>query len=349
MDKKYGRITGWGAYTPQKIVTNFDLEKIVDTSNEWIVKRTGIHERRIVADHETTATMSVIAAEAALAEANISPHDIDLIIVATTTPDHLAPSIASQVQHMIGATNTPAFTLMTGCTGFVYGLNTAQQFVANGTYQTILVVGAELLSRFVDWSDRATCVLFGDGAGAVVIEASDIQSGVLGFDMGSDGSLAKSIIVPGIGSANPPTPASLEAGQQYIQMNGREVFKFATRVVGKSCARALSQAHMTLDDIDWIVPHQANLRIIQAAARDMAVPLDKFIISIQKYGNTSAASIPIAVVDAIKEGRIRSGDTLLLASFGSGLTWASAVVQLSGQPLTFDPTEGQPNFEKVAA
>ena len=332
MEKKYGRIIGYGSYVPEKVVTNFDLEKMVDTTNEWIVQRTGIHTRHVVAPEETTSTMSTMAANRAIENAGISPEDIDLIILATSTPDYLAPSVASQVQHAVGAF-APAFTLMTGCTGFVYGINIAQQFIDTGVYKTILLIGAELLSRFVDWTDRATCVLFGDGAGAVVIQASDKPSGVLGFDMGSDGTKADAIIMPGGGSAEPLTPESIADGKNSLKMNGREVFKFATRVVRPSCQRALDQAGMTLDEIDWIIPHQANLRIIQAASRDMKVPLDKFIITVDKYANTSAASIPIALVDALESGKIKPTDTILLASFGAGLTWASAVVQLVPQPI----------------
>ena len=330
MDKKYGRITGWGSYVPEKVLTNFDLEEIVDTTNEWIVRRTGIHERHIAEIEETTATMSTIAAKRALESAQITPEEIDLIIISTSTPDYLAPSVASQVQHMVGA-NAPAFTMMTGCTGFVYGINTAQQFIQSGAYKTILLVGAELLSRYIDWADRSSCVLFGDGAGAVIIEASAEPAGVLGFDMGSDGSKAEAIIMQGGGSAEPMTAESIKAGRNYVRMNGREVFKFATRVIGPSCQRALAHANMTLDEIDWIIPHQANLRIIQSAARDMGVPLDKFIISIDKYANTSAASIPMALVDGINSGKVKPTDTLLFASFGAGLTWASAVVQLVPQ------------------
>ncbi|MEM7333652.1 MAG: beta-ketoacyl-ACP synthase III [Chloroflexota bacterium] len=330
MEKKYGRIVGWGSYVPEKILTNYDLEKVIDTTHEWIVQRTGIHERRVVAPEETTATMSTNAANRAIESAGILAEDIDLIILATSTPDYLAPSVASQVQFMIGA-DAPAFTLMTGCTGFVYGINIAQQFIETGVYKTILLIGAELLSRFVDWNDRGTCVLFGDGAGAVIIQASHQPSGVLGFDMGSDGTNSDAIIRPGGGSARPLTAESMAAGEQYLKMNGREVFKFATRVVGPSCQRALAQTSLTLDEIDWIVPHQANLRIIQSAARSMGVPLEKFIVTVDRFANTSAASIPIAFVDGLSSGKIKPTDTILLASFGAGLTWASAVVQLVPQ------------------
>lgn len=328
MSRQYGRITGWGAYVPQRVITNFDLEKMVETSNEWIVRRTGICERHVVADHETTATMSVAAGRQALQQAGLQPQAIDLLIVATSTPDHLTPPVSSQVQHMLGLT-APAFVLVTGCTGFVYALSTAQQFIQSGSYQTVMVIGAELLSRHVDWTDRSMCVLFGDAAGAVILQASPQPCGLLGFDLGSDGSGAQHLIAPACGTAEPVNAETFVNGRQFIRMNGREVFRFATRVIGPSCQRALGRAGLTLDDIDWIVPHQANLRIIQAAARDMNVPLERFLINIHKYANTSAASIPLALTEGLAEGRVQPGDTLLLASFGAGLTWATAVVQLA--------------------
>lgn len=329
MQKRYGRITGWGAYLPENIVTNFDLEKRLDTSHEWIVQRTGIHQRHIAAPHETNATMSVEAARRALHRAQLSASELDLIIVATTTGDHLTPAVSSQVQHMLGATDVPAFVLANGCTGFLYALNTAQQFISSGAYDSILVIGAELLSRFIDWEDRNTCVLFGDAAGAFVMQASPKPCGVLGFDMGSDGSGSQLIIAQAAGSAEPVNATTFAEGRQYIQMNGREVFKFATRILGKTSQRALARAGNTLADIDCIVPHQANLRIIQAAARSMALPMEKFLVKVHKYANTSAASIPVAICDGLDAGEIQLDDRLLLVSFGSGLTWASTVLQMA--------------------
>ncbi|RMG98414.1 MAG: ketoacyl-ACP synthase III [Chloroflexi bacterium] len=329
MQERYGRLVGWGAYVPEKVITNFDLEKTLDTSNEWIVQRTGIRERHIAAPNETTATMSVAAAKIALANAGIEPNDLDLIIVATSTPDHLTPPVSSQVQHMLGAENVPAFVVVTGCTGFIYALTTADQFIRSGAYNNILVIGVELLSRFIDWEDRATCVLFGDAAGAVVMQAGTEPSGILGFELGSDGSGACHIIAPAGGSAEPFGANTFAEGRQYIRMNGREVFKFATRVIGRSSRRVLADAGLSLDDIDWIVPHQANLRIIQAAARDMNVPLERFYVNIDRYANTSAASIPLAIYEGLESGKIQPDDRLLLASFGAGLTWATAVVQLT--------------------
>ena len=329
MEKQYGRITGWGSYVPPNVITNEDLEKIVDTSHEWIVRRTGIHQRHVVGPEETNATMSVAAARAALDKANIHATDLDLIIHATTFQDHITPPTSSQVQHMLGAHNVPAFVLTTGCTGFVYGLSVAQQFISTGAYRTILIIGSEIISRGLDWTDRSTCVLFGDAAAAMVMEACDEPCGLFGFDLGSDGSGYDKIIMPAGGAAEPVGADTFAAGRHYLQMNGSEVFKFASRVLGKSCYRSLARAEMTLDDIDWIVPHQANLRIIQAAARDMDLPLSRFITVVDRYGNTSAASIPLAICDAIAEGKMKPEDKLLLVSFGAGLTWASCVLQMA--------------------
>ena len=329
MHTRYGRIVGWGKYVPQKIVTNFDLEKTLDTSNEWIVQRTGIRERRIAAPHETTATMAVEASRAALHQANLQPTDLDLIITATTTPDYLTPPVSSQIQHMLGAAHIPAFVLVTGCTGFVYALTTAEQFIRTGSYKNILVIGSELLSRFVDWQDRSVCVLFGDAAGAVIVQASDEPCGVLHFDLGSDGSKGHHIIAHAAGSAEPINQNTFVEGRQFLHMNGREVFKFATRIINSSCDTVLAEANMTINDIDWIVPHQANLRILKAAARSMDVPLEKFLINLDRYANTSAASIPLALCEGLADGLVQPDDKLLIVSFGAGLTWGAAIVQIA--------------------
>ena len=342
METRYGRITGWGAYVPEKVVTNFDLEKTLDTSNEWIVQRTGIEQRHIAAPDETTATMAVAAAQRALLQANISAADVDLIIVATSTPDYLTPPVSSQVQHMLGA-QAPAFVLVTGCTGFVYALTTANQFISSGSYQNILIIGVELLSRHVDWTDRAMCVLFGDAAGALVMQATHEPCGMMGFDLGSDGSGAQHIIAPACGTAEPINESTFADGRQYIRMNGREVFKFATRVIGRSCRDALTLAEKSIDEVDWIIPHQANLRIIQAAARDMRLPLEKFLINIQNYANTSAASIPLALTEALNSGKVKPDDTVLMTSFGAGLTWATAVLQLSPKQVYKNGVTAQAN------
>jgi 3-oxoacyl-[acyl-carrier-protein] synthase-3 len=325
---KYSRITGWGKYAPEKVLTNQDLEKMVDTSDEWIITRTGIRERRIAAPEETTATMSVEAARAALAKAQLRPTDLDLIIVATSSPDYFLPPVSSVIQDMLGAKGVGAFTLTAGCTGFVYALATAHQFIANGAYENVLVIGAELISRFVDWEDRGTCVLFGDGAGAVVLTASEMPGGVLSFVLGSDGSLGDALIVPSVGSKEPISQKVLDERTHYIRMDGRRVFKFATRIMSKAAIEAVKASGLSLSDIDLFIPHQANLRIIELARRHLGLPEDKVFINVDRYGNTSAASIPIALCEAIEEGWVNEGDNLVMVGFGGGLTWAATVVHM---------------------
>jgi 3-oxoacyl-[acyl-carrier-protein] synthase-3 len=329
MTKIYGQITGWGSYVPEKVLTNFELEKMVDTTDDWIVQRSGIRERHIAAPGETTSMMSTKAAEKALEQAGILPTELDLIIVANSSPDYFTPPVSSQVQHALGATNVPAFVVETGCTGFVYALSTAYQFISTGAYKTILVIGVELLSRFTNWEDRSTCVLFGDAAGAVVLQATDQSCGLQGFVLGSDGSQAEHIILRAGGTVEPFSAEALASNRHLLHMDGRQVFRFASRVVGKACGEALDKAGLTYDDIDWIIPHQANLRIIQAAAKDMGLPMDRFIVNIDRYGNTSAASIPLALAESMENGRIKPGDTGIFVSFGAGLTWGAMVVQLN--------------------
>ncbi len=328
--KQYGNIVGWGKYIPSRVITNADLEKSLDTSDEWIVSRTGIRERHVALEGETTSSMSVAAAKMALEKARILPQDLDLIIVASSSPDYLTPPVSSQIQYALGANKAAAFTLVTGCTGFIYALSTAQQFIASGTYNTILVIGAELLSRFIDWTDRSTCVLFGDGAGAVVVKATNTPSGVLACILGSDGSGAGQLILPAGGSAHPPSKETIEKNMHTVRMNGHEVFKFATRVLGRALRQVIEQAGLTNQDIDLFIPHQANARIIASAAKFAGLPEDKIFLNIQKYGNTSAASIPIALTEAMEEGRAKIGSTLAFVAFGAGLTWAAAVVKIAG-------------------
>jgi 3-oxoacyl-[acyl-carrier-protein] synthase-3 len=329
MTERYGNVVGWGKYVPERVLTNQDLERMVDTSDEWIVSRTGIRERRIVAEGENTSDMAVAAARDALKMAGIHARDLGLIIVATSSPDYLTPPVSSQIQHALGARDVGAFTLVNGCTGFVYGLSTAQAFIASGACDHILVIGVELLSRFVDWTDRATCVLFGDGAGAVVLEVSDEPSGVLSSILGSDGSGAEHLILPGGGVAHPPSHETLDAGLHSLSMNGPQVFRFASRILGKALRQAIQGANLTTADIDLFIPHQANLRIIESAASHVGIPREKVFVNIDRYGNTSAASIPIALCEAFEQGRAKVGDTLALVAFGAGLTWASAVVKVA--------------------
>jgi len=330
MQAGYSQISGWGKYVPEKVLTNYDLEKMVDTSHDWIVQRTGIEQRRIAADNETTATMAVAASRQALAVAGLTPADLDLIIVCTSTPDYFMPAVSSTVQAMLEAT-CPAFTVSTGCTGFVYGLVTGHQFIASGAYNHILVIGVELISRFIDWSDRDTCVLFGDGAGAVVISPTDEPQGLLAFDLGSDGEKGMCLRVEGGGSAVPFSQTVLEQKQHYIQMNGRAVFKFATRILPRSTQSLLEKAGLDLEEIDLLIPHQANARIIELAVRSLEIDPQRVFVNLHKYGNTSAASIPLALVEALEENRIKAGDRLALVSFGAGLTWASALIQWGSQ------------------
>ncbi len=331
MPLRYSQISGWGKYVPEKVITNFDLEKTLDTSNEWIVQRTGIKERHVAANNETTATMAVAAAQQALAVAGLTPAELDLIIASTSTPDYFMPAVSSTIQAMLGA-DCPAFTLSTGCTAFVYGLVTAHQFIATGAFDNILVIGVELVSRFVDWTDRNTCVLFGDGAGAVVVTPSAEQCGVLAFDLGSDGEKGMVLRMEGGGSAYPFSYEVLERKQNYLQMDGQAVFKFATRILPQSTKTLLEQAHLSIADIDLLIPHQANSRIIELAIRSLGIDAGKVFVNLEKYGNTSAASVPLALVEAVEEGRVKAGDKLALVSFGAGLTWASALVEWGASP-----------------
>ena len=326
MNTRYANIIGWGKYAPANVVTNDDIARYVDTSDEWIRTRSGIRERRFASDDETTATMSTEAGRAALDKAGLDATDLDLIIVATSSPDYLTPPVSSLVQEALGATNVGAMQLVVGCTGFVYGLVTAQQFIATGACKTVLVIGAELISRWLKPEDRTTYVLFGDGAGAVVMQATDEPCGILGHVLGSDGSGAQHIIVPAGGTAMIPTCENVD--EVTIRMNGREVFKFATRVMVRALQEALDHADLTTDDIDLFIPHQANLRIIEYAVKQAGLPREKVYVNVDRYGNTSAASVPLALCEAFDEGRIKPGDTLAMVAFGAGLTWASAIFKL---------------------
>jgi 3-oxoacyl-[acyl-carrier-protein] synthase-3 len=328
MPERYGNIIGWGKYVPEKVVTNADLEKLVDTSDEWIMARTGIRERRIASPGENLSDMAIKASKDALEMAGVEARDLGLIIAATSSPDYLTPPVSSQIQDALGAKDVGAFTLVAGCPGFVYGLAVAQQFIAAGGCDNVLVIGAELISRYTDWTDRSTCILFADGAGAVVVQVSDEPSGVLSYILGSDGSGAEYLILPGGGTAIPPSHESLDKGLHYLRMDGNKVFRFATRVLGKALDQAIQQAGLTTDDIDLFIPHQANARIIESAARHVKLPKEKVFVNIDRYGNTSAASIPIALCEAFEQGRAKVGDTLAFVAFGAGLTWASAVVKI---------------------
>ncbi|MBC8249293.1 MAG: ketoacyl-ACP synthase III [Anaerolineales bacterium] len=325
---RYSGITGWGKYVPERVLTNQDLEKMVETSDEWILARTGIKERRIAGPDEAVSTMSLAASQDALAVAGLDPRDLDLIIAATSTPDYLTPPVSSMIQGMLAAPHAAAFDLAAGCTGFVYALATAHQFIATGTYDNVLVIGAEITSRFVDWEDRATCVLFGDGAGAVVLQASEAPTGILSFVLGSEGTEYDALIVPAGGSRHPPCQEALDKRMHYIKMDGRRVFKFATKTPVEAAVRVIEGSGLSVDDIALLIPHQANLRIIQCLAKSLGMPLEKVYINLDRYGNTSAASIPVALCEAMEEGRVKEGDNVLLLGFGAGLTWAAAVVKI---------------------
>ncbi len=332
----YAHIAGWGMSVPETVMTNADLEKIVDTNDAWIKDRTGIRERRIASDSQSSSSLAVEASLKALQVANLKPTDLDLIICATSTPEHIFPATACLVQDRIGAVKAGAFDLLAACSGFIYGLNMAAQSIQSSAIQNALVIGTETLSRFVNWQDRNTCILFGDGAGAFVLRASDRPGGVLSAVMHSDGSGSNLLILPAGGSKYPATEATVQAGRHYIEMDGREVFRFATRVMAQSTREALELIDLDLDQVEWIIPHQANIRIIEAAARGLKLPMERFVVNLDKYGNTSTASIPIAAVEAVEDGRLKPGNKVVLVGFGAGLTWGALVAEWTG-PMETKP------------
>jgi 3-oxoacyl-[acyl-carrier-protein] synthase-3 len=326
----FAHITGWGMSVPESILTNDDLSKMVETNDEWIRDRTGIRERHIVRDGQTTASLAVEASLKALQLANLRPTDLDLIICSTSTPEHIFPATACLVQDSIGATKAGAFDLLAACTGFIFAINMAAQSIRSGAIQNALVIGSETLSRFVNWQDRSTCILFGDGAGAFVLQASDMPGGVLSSVMHSDGSGGDLLILPGGGSKHPASEATVQAGKHFIEMDGNEVFRFATRVMAQATRETLEIAGIQLENIKWIIPHQANIRIIAAAARGLKMPMDRFVVNLDRYGNTSTASIPIATVEAAEDGRLQPGDQIVFVGFGAGLTWGALAAEWTG-------------------
>ncbi len=326
---RYAHITGWGKYVPQRVLTNDELAQTVETSDGWIRDRTGIAERRIAGPNDTTASMAIAAAVQALDVAGVSGSQLDLIIVATTTPEHLFPATACLVQDALGSSRAGAFDLSAACSGFVYGLSIGADVIKAGSANTVLVIGSETLSRIVNWKDRNTCVLFGDGAGAVVLQSSDQPGGILSTLLRADGSGGELLIVPAGGSKHPITPEVLAHDLHTIKMNGREVFRFAARVMDRAAREVIYKAGWTTDQVDVFVPHQANMRIIELAAKSLGVPLDKFYCNIARYGNTSAASIPIALTEAAEGGALRHRDRVVMVGFGAGLTWAAAALEWS--------------------
>lgn len=317
---KYTKILGTGSYLPENILTNKDLESRVDTSDQWIVERTGIRERRIVSEHESAYTMAVAAGQRALMAADIPASAIGLIIVATATPEHAFPSCACRVQHELGAQNAAAFDVSAACSGFVYALDIADQYIKSGAVQYALLIGSEALSRIVDWSDRGTCILFGDGAGAVVVGASE-SPGLLTSKIAADGQYHELLY------ANHPQnmPPAL-ADHCFVRMKGNDVFKVAVRTLSALVGELLEQAGAQQSDIDWLIPHQANIRIIQAAAKKLSLPMEQVVVTVHDHGNTSGASIPLALDQAVRDGRVKRGDTLLLEAFGGGFVWGGALI-----------------------
>lgn len=323
----YAHIVGWGKYIPERVVTNHDIAKIMDTSDDWIQSRTGIRERRFAAEDETTATMAIEAARLALDRARLAPSAVDLIIVATLSPDYFFPATASIVQNAIGANHAGAFDLSAACAGFIYALSMGSAAIRAGTARVVLVIGAETLSRILDKQDRSTYPLFGDGAGALVLQAHDTPGGVMSVQLGSDGSGAEHLSIPAGGSKMPASHATVDKRLHYLQMNGREVYRFATRIMGKVSKEACDKAGISIDEIDLFVPHQANIRIINSASKSLGLPDDKVFTNLDKYGNTSAASVPIALCEAIEQGRVRTHDKIVMVGFGGGLSWGAAVVE----------------------
>jgi 3-oxoacyl-[acyl-carrier-protein] synthase-3 len=316
----YSRIIGTGSYLPEKILTNQDLEKLVDTSDEWIYSRTGIRQRHIAAENESASDLALVASRRALDAAGITPQDIDLIIVATTTPDMVFPSTACLLQAKLGIANCPAFDLQAVCSGFVYALATADQLMKSGQYRNVLVVGAEVYSRILDWNDRSTCVLFGDGAGAVVLTKSD-QPGILASRLHADGSYAHILSVPG------GVSRGAVAGRPLLQMEGNAVYKFAVKVLSEVAEETLEAAGVAKSEVDWLIPHQANVRIIQSTAKKLGLGMERVVVTVERHANTSAASVPLALDEAVRDGRVRAGQNVLLEGVGGGFTWGAVLVR----------------------
>jgi 3-oxoacyl-[acyl-carrier-protein] synthase-3 len=319
-------ITGLGTHVPERVVTNDDLAKVVDTSDEWIVERTGIRERRYARDDEALSDIALPAARAALAQAGLAARDVDLLIVATVTPDMFFPSTGALVADALGAAEAAAYDLSAGCTGFMYAIAQAAGMVGAGLSKHALVIGADVLSKVMNMADRSTCVLFGDGAGAVVIEPVGEQ-GFLAFELGADGAGGVDLNLPAGGSRTPASAETVAGGLHYVHMNGRQVFKFATRVLVSSAEAVLAKSGVAIEDVDVYVPHQANVRIIDHAVAKLGIPEEKVVVNVDRYGNTSSASIPLALAEAVADGRVKKGDTVLMTGMGAGLTWGSAVMR----------------------
>jgi 3-oxoacyl-[acyl-carrier-protein] synthase-3 len=325
-------VTGWGRYAPSQVLTNKDLERLVDTSDEWIVSRTGIRERRVAAADETTASMAAVAGLRAIRTAGIEPDDIDLILLATLTPDYWMPSTAALVKEAIGNTKAAAMDVAAACSGFVYAFATAQAYIASGLANHVLVIGAELLTRFLDYTDRSTCILFGDGAGAVVLSASDEPGGALGVEMTTEPQGAYMIWLPAGGAKAPPSAGTIARGEHYIRMEGNQTYRFATKTMATTALTAVRKSGLQPSDIDLFIPHQANIRIVEAVAKGLDLPMDRMYVNLDRYGNTSAASVPIALAEAVNEGRVKVGDNIVLVAFGAGFTSGAVAIEWTADP-----------------
>jgi 3-oxoacyl-[acyl-carrier-protein] synthase III len=325
-------VTGWGRYAPRQVLTNKDLEKMVETSDEWIVSRTGIRERRVAAAHETTASMGAVAGLRAIRTAGIDPDDIDVILLATLTPDYWMPSTAALVKEAIGNTRASAMDISAACSGFVYAYATAQAWIASGLAKHVLVIGSETLTRFLDYTDRNTCILFGDGAGAVVLSASDAPGGGLGMKLTTEPQGAYMIWLPAGGAKAPPSDATIKRGEHYVRMEGKETYRFATRTLATTALESIRDAGLDPSDIALFIPHQANIRIIEAVAKGLDLPMDRMYVNLDKYGNTSAASVPIALAEAVNEGRVKVGDKIVIVAFGAGFTSGAVTIEWTADP-----------------
>ena len=329
---RHAHVTGWGRYAPAQVLTNADLERMVDTNDEWIRTRTGIRERRVAAAHETTASMGAVAALRAIRTAGIDPDDVDLILLATLTPDYWMPSTAALVKEAIGNTKAAAFDVMAACSGFVYAFSTAQAYINAGLAQHVVVIGAELLTRFLDYTDRSTCILFGDGAGAVVLSASDQPGGALGIELTTDPQGAYMIWLPAGGAKAPPSADTIARGEHYVRMEGNATYRFATKTMATTALESIRRSGLTPDDIDLFIPHQANIRIIEAVAKGLDLPMERIFVNLDRYGNTSAASVPIALAEAVNEGRVQVGDNVTMVAFGAGFTSGAVTVEWTADP-----------------
>jgi len=327
---RYAAIAGWGKYLPPRVLTNQDLERMVDTSDEWIRQRTGICERRLLDEGEATSAMAIRAARQALEQADLSAFALDLIIVATSTPDYLFPATACLVQDALGAINAAAFDLEAACSGFLYALSVGTNMIRSGTHENVLVIAADTLSRITNWQDRNTCVLFGDGAGAVVLRGTSRPRGLLACTLGAYGAGRDLIIQPAGGSALPASAETVSSGQHFLHMQGNEVFRFAVRAMGQAAQEVMEKAALTPDDVTLFVPHQANLRIIEALAERMGLPRERVWINVDRYGNMSAATVPVALCEAAEAGRLQEGNRIVAVAFGAGLTWGAGVIQWGG-------------------